>query len=1202
MLAEPQPSSAQSRPEMMDNPNLTFSPQINEHSRRLASASARRSSSRISEAFASVAMSTSPVINTASGALVASAQESEAGSATENMCTRDVAAASSSGADNISGSQDNVNTEEQVEAPSNGAPNGTPAPGCAVTNAALKPKLPPLHLHKEPRKFSFDSQLTFAPRINQNSLRILANSNRDQVGLVERLTTQRPIDPDKIVKPLTFRPEVSKRSMQMAEKLTSTFLSRQQAVVEKRNQLIPQGKANMIGQNRRSDKPDQAKLAAKRLPTKLGPMAIAAINLPVKLSVARKLAFSRHHNLHADNTAVNDKAAATKSQNSMTTTSIPAAAAATTTSEHKVAQQRSQKSNMSPVKPPVAGKQTMKTPMIKTSPVKALFRKNSSSSSVDSKSKVNDHDKGSVEVTEMTVTVGSLDTHLLLNLNSAAKDHAGVSAVNETTSSVAATGKMARVKTPVNATGEDATPASDQESDDGGSGYSDSACRPSSPSKAVHKKTLKKAAPALPGHMDIDRVKRVKARAAQALKQKRIFTIYGPYPMVRYALRKRGWVEFEYKIPKGILANRQRKKRKKKPPAIQTSPEKNVSTTTTGVSGGEAKSKKADQSAEAGSSESDDGDSGDDGGDSPADADQPEPCPRLLGYEPMSKTEEEEWGMLSRAVRNEHPHFIWTMMKEDIDFKMLYKDQYINHFREGHAFTTKVGICKNLRQLSWSCQQNSDEFFPRCYVLSSKDDRDEFVDNYRLTAAASILKSFCNGRNAADQTWASTSFAKRRQQERRAGRRKKRVSNESCNAGVSPSASDAAAAADGADTSSSSNSSPDSSPNVPRKCASKLDSSNSDTGLHTTASSTSVLRADLDSDGRPRAEERAVRLAVEACELFLCQQEHDDIDEEKDNKLSDAEWDYVIGQFYLICHYNALLEDVSVELEQRATQALDQMKEILPQLHSDGIRNIWIVKPGAQSRGRGIVCMDRLDKILSLVNSNTIMKESKWVVQKYIERPMLIHGTKFDIRQWFLVTDWNPLTLWFYKSSYLRFCGQQFTLLDLSAGVHLANNAIQRHLQVDNKRSPDLPDDNMWSSDQFKQYLTENSQGDKWDSIYTGMKDAIIGTLLSMQDIVECRKHSFELFGADFMLTEDYRPWLIEINCSPALSATTHVTGKLCAAVVEDTVKVVLDRRWNKKADTGDFELAFRRPSISMPSYVGAQLTVEGHHMKLQRQ
>lgn len=82
----------------------------------------------------------------------------------------------------------------------------------------------------------------------------------------------------------------------------------------------------------------------------------------------------------------------------------------------------------------------------------------------------------------------------------------------------------------------------------------------------------------------------------------------------------------------------------------------------------------------------------------------------------------------------------------------------------------------------------------------------------------------------------------------------------------------------------------------------------------------------------------------------------------------------------------------------------------------------------------------------------------------------MIYNTKFDIRQWFLVTDWNPLTIWFYQDSYLRFCSQQYTLDTFDEAIHLSNNAIQKNYK-NGPRSSKLPNDNMWTHDQFKDYI-----------------------------------------------------------------------------------------------------------------------------------
>lgn len=201
---------------------------------------------------------------------------------------------------------------------------------------------------------------------------------------------------------------------------------------------------------------------------------------------------------------------------------------------------------------------------------------------------------------------------------------------------------------------------------------------------------------------------------------------------------------------------------------------------------------------------------------------------------------------------------------------------------------------------------------------------------------------------------------------------------------------------------------------------------------------------------------------------------------------------------------------------------------------------------------------------------------------------MIIHKTKFDIRQWFLITSVQPLIIWFYKESYLRFSSQQFNLQNYHESVHLTNHAIQKKYAngIRDERLPVVSlihnetsfkgikqieigiffklfpfKENMWDCHTFQAYLKQIGKYEMWsERIYPGMQRAIIGTMLACQDNMDRRPNTFELYGADFMISEDFYPWLIEINASPDLAPSTSVTARLCPQAVEDTIKGKLVR------------------------------------------
>ena len=93
-----------------------------------------------------------------------------------------------------------------------------------------------------------------------------------------------------------------------------------------------------------------------------------------------------------------------------------------------------------------------------------------------------------------------------------------------------------------------------------------------------------------------------------------------------------------------------------------------------------------------------------------------------------------------------------------------------------------------------------------------------------------------------------------------------------------------------------------------------------------------------------------------------------------------------------------------------------------------------------------------------------------YICQKYIENSLIMKCRKFDIRQWVLVTDWNPLTIWIYAEPYIRFPAADFDWSKISNRyAHLSNHSVAKKGKV--VTVTHHIDGNMWDLEEFQQFL-----------------------------------------------------------------------------------------------------------------------------------
>ena len=220
--------------------------------------------------------------------------------------------------------------------------------------------------------------------------------------------------------------------------------------------------------------------------------------------------------------------------------------------------------------------------------------------------------------------------------------------------------------------------------------------------------------------------------------------------------------------------------------------------------------------------------------------------------------------------------------------------------------------------------------------------------------------------------------------------------------------------------------------------------------------------------------------------------------------------------------------------------------------------SMWIMKPTAKARGIGIFIVNKLAQIKKWANNrmSTPTSHNNYVISRYIDNPLLIGGKKFDLRIYALVTSYRPLRVFIHEDGFARFTNARYNndVTDLdNMYVHLTNVAIQKNGEDYNEKHG-----NKWVLKNLRLYMEATVGYDKTTVLFQQIEDIIISSLRAVQHVIINDKHCFECYGYDVIIDDALKPWLVEVNASPSLGATTHNDRIMKHGLINDTLCAVI--------------------------------------------
>ena len=207
----------------------------------------------------------------------------------------------------------------------------------------------------------------------------------------------------------------------------------------------------------------------------------------------------------------------------------------------------------------------------------------------------------------------------------------------------------------------------------------------------------------------------------------------------------------------------------------------------------------------------------------------------------------------------------------------------------------------------------------------------------------------------------------------------------------------------------------------------------------------------------------------------------------------------------------------------------------------------WICKPADMSRGRGIFVFKDLSELTY---------DCTAVVQRYISHPFLIGGYKFDLRIYVSVPSYHPLRIYIHEEGLVRFGTDKYDLNKLgNLFSHLTNTSINKHSPMYAADKDQIGSGCKWTLTQLRHYFRQENINDH--TLWTKIINIVVLTLIIQHSQVPPAENCYELYGFDVIIDEHMKPWLLEVNFSPAMSCDSQVDIQVKKPMLHDVLDML---------------------------------------------